>query len=227
MCSTRSPARGRRSSRRSSRGTTRSASTSPRSTACSCASRPSGYDLFLLETELRDALSRRGRARRRPSGFVREWYAPRAASELLHFRDLARRVRACGRAAGRPRPRRALRAPDEPLRPRLPARADDGAVLVPQAPAHLHTGRGSRQVHLALPARHARADQGVPPRPGPVACGSTSSTATRARSSSTGASTRSSPRRRIPVSSTTTSSTATRTSSSGSTTAATVSSARP
>ena len=25
----------------------------------------------------------------RPSGFVREWYAPRAASELLHFRDLA------------------------------------------------------------------------------------------------------------------------------------------
>lgn len=49
----------------------------------------SSYDLFLLEKELRDALSRRGRARRRPSGFVRKWYAPRSASELLHFRDLA------------------------------------------------------------------------------------------------------------------------------------------
>jgi hypothetical protein len=48
----------------------------------------SGYDLFLLEKELREALSRRGRAQRRTSGFVREWYAPRAAAELLHFRDL-------------------------------------------------------------------------------------------------------------------------------------------
>ncbi len=49
----------------------------------------SGYDLFLLEKELRDALSRRARTQRRPSRFVREWYASRAASELLHFRDLA------------------------------------------------------------------------------------------------------------------------------------------
>ncbi len=48
-----------------------------------------GYDLFLLEKELRDALSKRGRSSRRPTGFVREWYAPRAAAELLHFRDLA------------------------------------------------------------------------------------------------------------------------------------------
>jgi DNA modification methylase len=44
------------------------------------------YDGFLLEKELRDALARRGRSRARPGGFVREWYAPRAASELLHFR---------------------------------------------------------------------------------------------------------------------------------------------
>jgi DNA methylase len=47
------------------------------------------YDLFLLEKELRDALSKRGRSSRRPTGFLREWYAPRAAAELLHFRDLA------------------------------------------------------------------------------------------------------------------------------------------
>ena len=47
------------------------------------------YDLFLLEKELRDALARRGRSRRRASAFVEEWYAPRAAAELLHFRDLA------------------------------------------------------------------------------------------------------------------------------------------
>jgi DNA modification methylase len=46
------------------------------------------YDAFLLEKELRDALARRGRSRARPTGFVREWYAPRAASELLHFRRL-------------------------------------------------------------------------------------------------------------------------------------------
>ncbi len=47
------------------------------------------YDLFLLEKELRDALARRGRSRRRPSRFVGEWYAPLAAAELVHFRDLA------------------------------------------------------------------------------------------------------------------------------------------
>ena len=46
------------------------------------------YDTFLLETELRDALSQLGRSRRRAQGYVREWYAPRAAAELLHFRSL-------------------------------------------------------------------------------------------------------------------------------------------
>ncbi|HXG75972.1 MAG TPA: DNA methyltransferase [Gaiellaceae bacterium] len=46
------------------------------------------YDLFALETELRDAHARRGRSRARPAGYVREWYAPRAAAELLHFRTL-------------------------------------------------------------------------------------------------------------------------------------------
>ena len=47
------------------------------------------YDLFLLEKELRDALARRGRSRRRAPAFIDEWFAPRAAAELLHFRDLA------------------------------------------------------------------------------------------------------------------------------------------
>ncbi len=50
------------------------------------------YDLFSLESELRDARSRLGwydgRSRKRPSEYVREWYAPEAASELLHFRSL-------------------------------------------------------------------------------------------------------------------------------------------
>jgi hypothetical protein len=46
------------------------------------------YDLFGLERELRDALSRLGRSRERPRGYAREWFAPRAAAELLHFRSL-------------------------------------------------------------------------------------------------------------------------------------------
>jgi DNA modification methylase len=46
------------------------------------------YDLFRLESELRDAHGRRGRSRARPQGYLREWYAPRAAAELLHFRAL-------------------------------------------------------------------------------------------------------------------------------------------
>jgi DNA modification methylase len=46
------------------------------------------YDAFTLEKELRDALSRRGRSALRPSGYVADWYAPRAAAELLHFRSL-------------------------------------------------------------------------------------------------------------------------------------------
>jgi hypothetical protein len=46
------------------------------------------HDCFLLEKELRDALARRGRSRERPHGYLREWYSPRAAAELLHFRSL-------------------------------------------------------------------------------------------------------------------------------------------
>ena len=46
------------------------------------------YDAFLLETEVRDALSQLGQSRRRAHGYVKEWYAPGAAAQLLHFRDL-------------------------------------------------------------------------------------------------------------------------------------------
>ena len=40
------------------------------------------------QTDLRDVLGRGGRSSRRPRGYVREWFAPRAAAELLHFRSL-------------------------------------------------------------------------------------------------------------------------------------------
>jgi hypothetical protein len=46
------------------------------------------YDLFRLETDVRDALSRPGRSRQRPRGYVQEWFAPDAAAELLHFRSI-------------------------------------------------------------------------------------------------------------------------------------------
>jgi hypothetical protein len=51
------------------------------------------YNPFVLESELRDALARLdgfdgGRPEGSASRFVRDWYAPRAAAELLFFRGL-------------------------------------------------------------------------------------------------------------------------------------------
>jgi DNA modification methylase len=46
------------------------------------------HDEFLLETELRDILGRRGRIASRPNRYLREWFAPRAAAERLRFRSL-------------------------------------------------------------------------------------------------------------------------------------------
>jgi hypothetical protein len=46
------------------------------------------YDPFQLETDLRGALARRGRSRARPSRYVREWFSPDAAADLLHFRSI-------------------------------------------------------------------------------------------------------------------------------------------
>ena len=48
----------------------------------------SEYDPFRLESDVRGALARRGRAPGRPAGFVGQWFAPDAAAELLHFRSL-------------------------------------------------------------------------------------------------------------------------------------------
>jgi DNA methylase len=46
------------------------------------------YDAFALEKELRDASARRGISDEQPSAYLAEWYAPRAAADLLHFRSL-------------------------------------------------------------------------------------------------------------------------------------------
>ena len=45
------------------------------------------YNLFAVEHDIRDALSRRGEPGK-PSAYVRAWYEPRAAEELLAFRSL-------------------------------------------------------------------------------------------------------------------------------------------
>jgi hypothetical protein len=50
------------------------------------------YNLFTLEHELRDVCARMeafdGKTPRYASRYVRDWYAPQAAAELLHFRSL-------------------------------------------------------------------------------------------------------------------------------------------
>ncbi|MGH3081846.1 MAG: DNA methyltransferase, partial [Gaiellaceae bacterium] len=48
------------------------------------------YDLFALESEIRDVVRRLEALEggRRAKGYVAEWFAPRAASELLAFRTL-------------------------------------------------------------------------------------------------------------------------------------------
>ena len=46
----------------------------------------SAYNLFALETEIRDALSQHGESSE-PSEYVRAWYAPQAAEELLAYRS--------------------------------------------------------------------------------------------------------------------------------------------
>ena len=67
--------------------------------------------------------------------------------------------------ARRPRPRRALGAADDALRPRLPAQPAARAVLVPQAQARVPPGRARRALPAPLCARHADAHQGVRARP--------------------------------------------------------------
>ena len=46
------------------------------------------HDLDLLDVERHEAAARLGSSSERPEGFVRQWFAPQAAAELLHFRSL-------------------------------------------------------------------------------------------------------------------------------------------
>ena len=91
------------------------------------------YDLFRLESDLRDALSRvGGAARARPGGYVRTWFAPQAAAELSALPLDRRRVRARRCPPRRARARSTVGAPHHALRSRLsegaPARARTGAT---------------------------------------------------------------------------------------------------
>ena len=46
------------------------------------------HDLETLAADVRAVSGRLGASDERPTGFVREWFAPQAAAELLHFRSL-------------------------------------------------------------------------------------------------------------------------------------------
>ena len=93
-----------------------------------------GQDRALQRVHAREGAPRRlrpprtdmsgGQSRVRLSGRTsRDWFAPRAAAELLFWRAIVDELRARGRAAGRPRSRRALGEAHDALRPRLPAHA--------------------------------------------------------------------------------------------------------
>ena len=46
------------------------------------------HDIAVLEAEVEDVLARPGRSRLRPRGYLAEWFARDAASELLHLRSI-------------------------------------------------------------------------------------------------------------------------------------------
>ena len=68
------------------------------------------HDLEQLEEDVRELRARLGSSPERPRGFVRDWFAPQAAAELLHFRAAHPRVRArrtsCGSSSRARRARR-------------------------------------------------------------------------------------------------------------------------
>ena len=129
------------------------------------------YDTVLLERELRDAASRLGVSRDRPSGYVREWYAAAGRRGARPLPLAHPRLRARGRAQGRACPRGAVGAFHDPLRPRVPESPSARPLLVPQAPPDLQAGRGGEQVPDAVPPRHARSPEGVPACSAPLARG--------------------------------------------------------
>ena len=122
------------------------------------------YDLFALESELRDVVRRveafDGDAAA-ASGYVGEWYRAARSRRASRVSRADRRVRAPRRPSCRAGPRRTVGAPHNALRPRLPARPAGRALLVPQAQADLPAGRARRALPPPVRDRHARADQGV------------------------------------------------------------------
>jgi hypothetical protein len=46
------------------------------------------HDLDALDADVREVGAQLGASAERPTGFVRDWFAPQAAAELLHFRSL-------------------------------------------------------------------------------------------------------------------------------------------
>ena len=120
------------------------------------------YNPFVLEQELRAAHERVGElSRERPTAYVRRWYAPTAARELLGFRALVGEYEHSRRSPCRPHTRGTLGASHDALRPRLPARAAARAVLVLQAPARVPSRRDGLAVPAPLHARHPGAAEGV------------------------------------------------------------------
>ncbi len=184
------------------------------------------YDVFGLEKELREAGSRRGRSRRRPRGYLAEWYSARAAAELLHFRglvdeyehaDVLRVVLARAARSARLTTHFDLEFPREPQRGSYWCHKHRRTCR-PVEEADKFLGRYLVDTLERLKSFQRCERAGARWR---------SCTAMRGTSSSTVSSTASSRHRRTPASSTTTSSIATPTSSSGWTIVVSESSGRP
>ena len=106
----------------------------------------------MLEAELRERLARLdafegARPERADARFVREWYAPRAAAELLFFRELVDEYRHADVLRVDPRAGGALGAADDALRPRVPAHA----AALSEYWCHKHR-RECRPVGVGAPA---------------------------------------------------------------------------
>ena len=119
------------------------------------------YNLFTLEHELRDACARLDALEPKRIGSRDAGLRPavvraggRRPAPRFSFVDPGLRARR--RLQGRAGARGALGAPDDALRPRLPAHASDRAVLVPQAQARVPPGAARRPLPAPLRARHAR-----------------------------------------------------------------------
>ena len=108
-----------------------------------------------------EAFEADGRVPREATSYVRAWYAPRAAAELLHFRGLVDEVassdvlRVILARAARSARRTTHFDLDFPREPQVEP------VLVPQAPPHVPSRRGGAEVPPPLHARHARPARGV------------------------------------------------------------------